>query len=368
MSLRNKNRHRSEARFKGVKVKESVRFGEQCLDGSIDIYGFDTKCCLKLNRSNLTENGIHILELQCREFHDCYINSVLKILDNEDDIAAETLLQSKSFKLVDFWFACSPSQKEKIRSEQLQTLKEKVPVLKYNGTVFSMEEVELCSILPPNDDVRFLYGTSFRSPDGLDHKRINTVCEELTAAVMENSELSRIIIPVDERLIGASYNCWKSCVQKIRNRFYYQVSLHQVPFHVDEETRKTFLLGLGEDVIKEPIFYNDEELFQRRRAISAIPGYANLVVIELPDGIAYTGLSANGAILSPFNHDQKLIADTESCEYFISQVLESTAFQNVVQWTLDYAPKSTKRSAETVKNEYKKLMQEYYQVLHSNNK
>ena len=31
---------------------------------------------------------------------------------------------------------------------------------------------------------------------------------------MENSELSRIIIPVDERLIGASYNCWKSCVQK----------------------------------------------------------------------------------------------------------------------------------------------------------
>ena len=39
-----------------------------------------------------------------------------------------------------------------------------------------------------------------------------------------------------------------------------KVSLHQVPFHVDEETRKTFLLGLGEDVIKEPIFYNDEEL------------------------------------------------------------------------------------------------------------
>ena len=231
-----------------------------------------------------------------------------------------------------------------------------------------MEEVELCSILPPNDDVRFLYGTSFRSPDGLDHKQINTVCEELTAAVMENSELSRIIIPVDERLIGASYNCWKSCVQKIRNRFYYQVSLHQVPFHVDEETRKAFLLGLGEDVTKEPIFYNDEELFQRRRAISAIPGYANLVVIELPDGIAHTVLSANGAILSPFNHDQKLIADTESCEYFISQVLESAAFQNVVQWTLDYAPKSTKRSAETVKNEYKKLMQEYYQVLHSNNK
>ena len=86
------------------------------------------------------------------------------------------------------------------------------------------------------------------------------------------------------------------------------------------------------------------------------------------NGIAYTGLFANGAILSPFNHDQKLIADTESCEYFISQVLESTAFQNVVQWTLDYAPKSTKRSAETVKKEYKKLMQEYYQVLHSNNK
>ena len=64
---------------------------------------------------------------------------------------------------------------------------------------------------------------------------------------------------------------------------------------------------------------------------------------------------ANGAILSPFNHDQKLIADTESCEYFISQVLESTAFQNVVQWTLDYAPKSTKRSAETVKKRIQKV-------------
>ena len=29
---------------------------------------------------------------------------------------------------------------------------------------------------------------------------------------------------------------------------------------------------------------------------------------------------------------------------------------------------SYERSAETVKKEYKKLMQEYYQVLHSNNK
>ena len=155
---------------------------------------------------------------------------------------------------------------------------------------FSMEEVELCSILPPNDDVRFCTVLAFGRQMVWITNRLILFVEELTAAVMENSELSRIIIPVDERLIGASYNCWKSCVQKFGIAFTIKYLLHQVPFHVDEETRKTFLLGLGEDVIKEPIFYNDEELFQRRRAISALPGYANLVVIELPDGIAYTGL------------------------------------------------------------------------------
>ena len=115
LSLHPESRSLSEVRFKGVRVKDDLLFHEQCLGAVIDIYGFDTKSCLRLNRSELTKEGNRILSDLMLELHDCYIEAVLARLNGTDkqDIA---LLQSKQFNLFHFWLAC---QGKKPKSKQI---------------------------------------------------------------------------------------------------------------------------------------------------------------------------------------------------------------------------------------------------------
>ena len=122
---------------------------------------------------------------------------------------------------------------------------------------------------------------------------------------------------------------------------------------------------LFRSLISRTIF-DDEEHSPRRRAISGLADYPNLCVSRLPVGVMYSSFSHCNAIISPFNCDQKRLAESESCDLFVAQILESSAFQRVVQWTMDHAPDNAAlRSVETVKQEYQKLMQDYYQVIHS---
>ena len=365
MSLHPESRSLSEVRFKGVRVKDNLLFHEQCLGAVIDIYGFDTKSCLRLNRSELTKEGNRILSDLMLELHDCYIEAVLARLNGTDkqDIA---LLQSKQFNLFHFWLACLPRQKAEIKTDHLKTLTETVFVLQYVNDSFKIQQVRLGSILPFDDNLFFVHGSMFKTVDGLDYDRIDDVCKKLTAAAEKAPDLQKIILPLDERLIRAASNCHKAFIRRANGLFLYQISLFPVGLQVDAETRELLLKSLGERTLISRTIFDDEEHSPRRRAISGLADYPNLCVSRLPVGVMYSSFSHCNAIISPFNCDQKRLAESESCDLFVAQILESSAFQRVVQWTMDHAPDNAAlRSVETVKQEYQKLMQDYYQVIHS---
>ena len=365
LSLHPESRSLSEVRFKGVRVKDNLLFHEQCLGAVIDIYGFDTKSCLRLNRSELTKEGNRILSDLMLELHDCYIEAVLARLNGADkqDIA---LLQSKQFNLFHFWLACLPRQKAEIKTDHLKTLTETVFVLQYVNDSFKIQQVRLGSILPFDDNLFFVHGSMFKTVDGLDYDRIDDVCKKLTAAAEKAPDLQKIILPLDERLIGAASNCHKAFIRRANGLFLYQISLFPVGLQVDAETRELLLKSLGERTLISRTIFDDEEHSPRRRAISGLADYPNLCVSRLPVGVMYSSFSHCNAIISPFNCDQKRLAESESCDLFVAQILESSAFQRVVQWTMDHAPDNAAlRSVETVKQEYQKLMQDYYQVIHS---
>ena len=368
-SVAHKEKHEarslSEVRFKGVRVKDNLLFHEQCLGAVIDIYGFDTKSCLRLNRSELTKEGNRILSDLMLELHDCYIEAVLARLNGTDkqDIA---LLQSKQFNLFHFWLACLPRQKAEIKTDHLKTLTETVFVLQYVNDSFKIQQVRLGSILPFDDNLFFVHGSMFKTVDGLDYDRIDDVCKKLTAAAEKAPDLQKIILPLDERLIRAASNCHKAFIRRANGLFLYQISLFPVGLQVDAETRELLLKSLGERTLISRTIFDDEEHSPRRRAISGLADYPNLCVSRLPVGVMYSSFSHCNAIISPFNCDQKRLAESESCDLFVAQILESSAFQRVVQWTMDHAPDNAAlRSVETVKQEYQKLMQDYYQVIHS---
>lgn len=365
LSLHPESRSLSEVRFKGVLVKDNLLFHEQCLGAVIDIYGFDTKSCLRLNRSELTKEGNRILSDLMLELHDCYIEAVLARLNGTDkqDIA---LLQSKQFNLFHFWLACLPRQKAEIKTDHLKTLTETVFVLQYVNDSFKIQQVRLGSILPFDDNLFFVHGSMFKTADGLDYDRIDDVCKKLTAAAEKAPDLQKIILPLDERLIRAASNCHKAFIRRANGLFLYQISLFPVGLQVDAETRELLLKSLGERTLISRTIFDDEEHSPRRRAISGLADYPNLCVSRLPAGVMYSSFSHCNAIISPFNCDQKRLAESESCDLFVAQILESSAFQRVVQWTMDHAPDNAAlRSVETVKQEYQKLMQDYYQVIHS---
>ena len=227
-------------------------------------------------------------------------------------------------------------------------------------------ENKLVFILPFDDNLFFVHGSMFKTVDGLDYDRVDDVCKKLTAAAEKAPDLQKIILPLDERLIRAASNCHKAFIRRANGLFLYQISLFPVGLQVDAETRELLLKSLGERTLISRTIFDDEEHSPRRRAISGLADYPNLCVSRLPVGVMYSSFSHCNAIISPFNCDQKRLAESESCDLFVAQILESSAFQRVVQWTMDHAPDNAAlRSVETVKQEYQKLMQDYYQVIHS---
>lgn len=225
---------------------------------------------------------------------------------------------------------------------------------------------EIQCILPFDDNLFFVHGSMFKTVDGLDYDRIDDVCKKLTAAAEKAPDLQKIILPLDERLIRAASNCHKAFIRRANGLFLYQISLFPVGLQVDAETRELLLKSLGERTLISRTIFDDEEHSPRRRAISGLADYPNLCVSRLPVGVMYSSFSHCNAIISPFNCNQKRLAESESCDLFVAQILESSAFQRVVQWTMDHAPDNAAlRSVETVKQEYQKLMQDYYQVIHS---
>lgn len=262
--------------------------------------------------------------------------------------------------------ACLPRQKAEIKTDHLKTLTETVFVLQYVNDSFKIQQVRLGSILPFDDNLFFVHGSMFKTVDGLDYDRIDDVCKKLTAAAEKAPDLQKIILPLDERLIRAASNCHKAFIRRANGLFLYQISLFPVGLQVDAETRELLLKSLGERTLISRTIFDDEEHSPRRRAISGLADYPNLCVSRLPVGVMYSSFSHCNAIISPFNCDQKRLAESESCDLFVAQILESSAFQRVVQWTMDHAPDNAAlRSVETVKQEYQKLMQDYYQVIHS---
>lgn len=352
-------RIRNSIRFKGVQVRNGPRVGGSFLKAEIDVYGFDTKECLELSRSELTLAGENKV---CQVISDVQ-NRYFEILFEElNHLKKGESFGSDKFGLYEFWRECSPEQKQRITADQIKAfVKGEAQVIKRGERNFALQSIPLKDVVLLGENVFFVNGENFQDIDGVSQKAVDEVCKKLQKASKEDPTLNDIIIPVSEKLIDTARECYKKSIRKVGDLILMNLSLKRVPLEIDVGSREIILKRLDENTIFESRgFYGIENA---RRVIPALPDYTELHLNEAPRGVGGTGISRCDFILSPFDREQAKLAETESCDHFIAVVMASDAFQNAVQWTIDHPANDEKRTPEMVKRAYEKLMREYFDVL-----
>ena len=351
-------RIQNSIRFKGVQVRNGPRVGRDFLNAEMDVYGLDTKECLELSRSKLTSVGE---DKVCQVISDVR-NRYFEILFEElNHLQKGESFGSSKFGLYEFWQECSTEQKQRITADQIKALvKGETPVIKRGKKKFELQSVPLKDVVLLGENVFFVNEERFQDINGIDQEAVNTVCQELQKASKEDPSLNNIMIPVNEKLINTSRECYKKSIRRVGDFLLMNLSLKRVPLEIDEGSRKFLIEKLSENSItKGRFFYGNNA----RLIIPALPNYAELGLSKVPRGVGGTLISRCGAILSPFDREQAKLAETESCDHFIAVVMASDAFQNAVQWTIDHPANDEKRTSEMVKRAYEKLMREYFDVL-----
>ena len=351
-------RIQNSIRFKGVQVRNGPRVGRDFLNAEMDVYGLDTKECLELSRSKLTSVGE---DKVCQVISDVR-NRYFEILFEElNHLQKGESFGSSKFGLYEFWQECSTEQKQRITEDQIKALvKGETPVIKRGKKKFELQSVPLKDVVLLGENVFFVNEERFQDINGIDQEAVNTVCQELQKASKEDPSLNNIMIPVNEKLINTSRECYKKSIRRVGDFLLMNLSLERVQLEIDEGSRKFLIEKLSENSItKGRFFYGNNA----RLIIPALPNYAELGLSKVPRGVGGTLISRCGAILSPFDREQAKLAETESCDHFIAVVMASDAFQNAVQWTIDHPANDEKRTPEMVKRAYEKLMREYFDVL-----
>lgn len=348
---------RNSVSFKGVQVRSGINFGSSFLKTEVDVYGFDTKECLELSRSELTSVGWHKIGQLISDIQNRYFEILFEKLNH---LQKGESFGSDKFGLYEFWMECSLKQKQRITEEQIISLvKSGTQVIKYGKRKFELQNVPLKDVVLLKENIFFVNNETFQDADGFDKEAVERVCRELQRASKEDASLKDIMIPINMRLMKVAENCYKRTIRKIGELLFMNLSLERVPLQLNVESRKIFLESLG----RGSIYCGFLGLPHARRSIPALPGYTELYLSEIPHGIEGPEIQGCGAILSPFDREQAKLAETESCDHFIAVVMASDAFQNAVQWTIDHPANDEKRTPEMVKRAYEKLMREYFDVL-----
>lgn len=358
LELSHETRIRDSIRFKGVQVRNGPSLGRDFLSAEMDVYGFDTKECLELSRSELTSAGREKVRQMISDVRNRYFEILFEKLNH---LQKGESFGSKKFGLYEFWQECSTEQKQRITEDQIKALvKGETLVIKRGKRNFELQSVPLKDVVLLGENIFFVNEESFQDIDGIDQEAVSEVCQELQKASKEDPSLNHIMIPVNEKLINTSRECYKKSIRRVGDFLLMNLSLKRVPLEIDAGSREFLVQRLSENsVAKDRGFYGDNA----RRMIPALPDYAELHLNEPPRGVGGTLISRCGFILSPFDREQAKLAETESCDHFIAVVMASDAFQNAVQWTIDHPANDEKRTPEMVKRAYEKLMREYFDVL-----
>lgn len=352
-------------KFKGIDLKKED-ITNILFNGFVDFYGLDTKETLNLDRNSFKKDSKKNIINITNEIIEVYQKIIINAIKNEYDLE-----KFKNFEAYKYWLTC----RIKFRNENIEEIskiielindEDKIDILKFDTSEYKKNKEKIKDII--KDIEKFSFVTSIYY---LDIMSGIYKTEDIKKIVDEENqkENSTIILsaPFQEHTIHYSvsemviYNEEKPLIQ-------YKVSKNdeQTPIKVNENTKKILIKALGQK-LKGINYSNDcSENNIQRYAIPAIKEYATIAINQINQyGISGIYIGNHPFIIAPFCKDdlKKLQEYKLSKEKFVETVMNSPKFQNLVKYVQEnYYSEKDKPTEDEIKNKYKELIEEYYNV------
>ena len=329
----------------------------------LDIYGFDTKECLKIDRSELTETGVKKVN-QLVKKADLF--SLEKIKEKLDDMTIDDIKESKIdiFKFILKYclhYKLSNDDKKKYKAiidYDIFILELNKNKSKYDITMKPFKEI--IDIFPNIKYISTL-GNGYYS----DENDIRKYISEVINKNINDTNLSKYIV-IDTLLINKLDTLKKDIIKYIcesdicifRSSTYVDKDIKKIDdpgVIMDKETREFFIKRLSSEITEFDTFK-----FRSRCNIPAIKEYEKLSIIGDVDG----NLQSKVYIISPITfYDGANIHNFTNKEDFINSIIDRADYNNL----LDYVYKNTAFKGivtkEDIDNEYKELIGEYFDLI-----
>jgi len=345
--------------FKGVKVSRGSRLKRvPGLNISFDVYGLETKETLSLDRASFVNPGGKCISERFDAVVSFYLDRVLDELCKSQDRLDE-ICKNNDFNVYSFWRMCSRWHSERFPEKCYEYIEETADIIcqssdgKYVPSTKPLRDILTCS--------EKTYFASYRDNTEVSYERrsrIHEICDLLNA----NSFVGVKEIVVDDIFtILNGRHMWETMQKPIEGcSLIIYTTGSAVCCDVSPEQRREFVCGLSELI---PDMHYSSYMADERKcfAIPAIKGYEDIAVLRTPLGVAVPQTSTNW-IISPFRKEMGNKVVEMSKEMFVTEVMKTPRFDRIIAYVKEKRAIDADISIEQIKDCYRKLIEEYYDV------
>lgn len=356
--------------FKGCRLSKENRYREYGFNIFVDIYGFDTKSTLKIDRSELTKEGSKILSDIVENAIDFYLNKLRLKLNEQIDNGIDIDEFRKNKKLDIFKFIILCTQNESIKNFNPKKYKEllrdedfKFKSLVKEDNLFKDKLIPFKQLIDDYPNLTYINAYDFaKNTMGKEECDYESIASVINAKKDDIRE-TRIII--DKDLIDIIRRFFVKKIQYINSDkkiFIYTIDINNVSEKVDTdyETKKYIIdeLAIDESEKRDYINFGRNEV---RCSIPVIEGYEDLA-ININFYRIYGKHNTRFRIISPITkYDRAEINNFGNKEIFINHIVKRDDYKNLVQLTYNHQVSETKNSESTISTLYQKLIGEFFE-------
>lgn len=344
--------------FKGKEVSKS-RVHTSSFTGyivDIDIYGLSTKEALSLDREKLSLNASNIINEQLgyvmKQYLEILFINIDQIKDNTELINI-LMLTSWIFdvKFPETLYSYVSNEKN-------------IKILSYdeNEKKYQVNNCSLREIVNEYPTISYIHNDLINSTVIDSSKKEEEVISKMNQSNFNKSKFNKIFI--DSNLVKYFYSSYHDItyIENCDDILIFTINNSETIYTPENHTKNILLKKLvyNEDI--KPIYNN---AFIMRRAIPAFNEFSKLAVSL--NNIYCLGVEGKSKykIISPISLNDYEELKCRSKESFIDYIISKETFNNLVDYVVTNSKDS--QSKETIIEEYKRLIEQYYDIVSKEN-
>ncbi|MBN1078294.1 hypothetical protein [Clostridium botulinum] len=352
--------------YKGIAVDDKLRFRKKTpwIHSFIDVFGFDTKQMLKLNRNKFTNYGLEAIE----EIHYKALCFYMKIISEKLEN-----IKGHNYNIGLAYLLLAPKFEINVDNSKTKYL---IEDSKYYVDVIEKQEEEFKKVSKKISDIIELYPnlTYVNIDDFIEYNQFERdsyrIQDILKALNKHISDINDNIIIIDNIFIENILIDYKvSYIKYIKinddeNLIIYRINKDSgnIAIETDYYTKNEFIKRLVSGKEQSHKLVSISELPRERSCIPVISGYEDLAVKYIPFGISVVQDKVNW-IISPMKRvDNQFIGKFDSCNDFINSIVKREDYNKLLDFVYKNRLGDNQISKDDIDKLYKKLIEEYYNL------